>query len=176
MGIVLTRQSIYLVDNNKLFGNGYLLPSGPLRELTSRLTEADIVAKTNLDTSDIYSIRSINKGVQNIVSNEIKDFNDFKNQKVHLIAGIASITNITSMLDNYMINYIPHKFNDHYQFTGDELNTIIDEPIFLTSKDYVKLHKLDNKNIWVLLHEVVPNNLLIKKINNDLAKLLKYEN
>ena len=35
---------------------------------------------------------------------------------------------------------------------------------------------LDNKNIWILLHEIIPNNLLIRKINDDLATILKYEN
>ena len=107
---------------------------------------------------------------------EIKTFDQFRNQKIHLVAGIASIDNITSVLDNYMIDYITHKYEDHYQFSGNEFDSFGNEPIFLTSKDYVKLYTLDNKNIWILLHEIIPNNLLIEKVNHDLASILKYEN
>ena len=167
---------IILVDNDKLFGNGFLLPSGPLRELKSRITRANISILTNLQSNTVYAARSVNKGIQNIVTKEIKNFDEFRNKKIHLVAGIASINNIISILDKHMIDYIAHKYDDHYQFSGNEFDSLSDNPIFLTSKDYVKLHTLDNKNIWVLLHEVIPNNLLIEKINQDLASILKYEN
>jgi tetraacyldisaccharide 4'-kinase len=167
---------IILIDNNKLFGNGFLFPSGPLRELQSRITRANISILMNLESNTMYAACSDNKGIQNAETKEIKTFDQFRNKKIHLVAGIASIDNITSVLDNYMIDYITHKYEDHYQFSGNEFDSFSNEPIFLTSKDYVKLHTLDNKNIWILLHEVVPNNLLIKKINQDLASILKYEN
>ena len=167
---------IILVDNDKLFGNGFLLPSGPLRELKSRITRANISILTNLQSNTVYAAYSVNKGIQNIVTKEIKNFDEFRNKKIHLVAGIASINNIISILDKHMIDYIAHKYDDHYQFSGNEFDSFSSDPIFLTSKDYVKLHTLDNKNIWVLLHEVIPNNLLIEKINQDLASILKYEN
>ena len=75
-----------------------------------------------------------------------------------------------------MINYVSHKFDDHHHFSGNEFNSLINKPIFLTSKDYVKLSNLNDSNIWVILHEVIPNNLLLEKIKEDLSKLLKYEN
>ena len=167
---------IILTDNDKLFGNGYLLPSGPLREVKSRIFEANISVLTNVINDKIYAINSINNGLENVVTKEIKSFDFFKNKQVNLVAGIASIKNITNMLDQHMINYVSHKFDDHHNFSGDEFNSFINEPIFLTSKDYVKLSNLNNSNIWVILHDIIPNNLLLEKINDDLSKLLKYEN
>ena len=99
---------IILIDNNKLFGNGFLLPSGPLRELKSRIRRADISILMNLENDAVYAAYSANNGIQNAITKEIKTFDQFRNQKIHLVAGIASIDNITSVLDNYMIDYITH--------------------------------------------------------------------
>ena len=167
---------IILTDHDKLFGNGYLLPSGPLRELKSRILRANISVLTNVINDKIYATSSINNGLQNIVTKEIKSFDYFRNKQVNLVAGIASIKNITNILDHYMINYVSHKFDDHHHFSGNEFNSLTNKPIFLTSKDYVKLSNLNDSNIWVILHEVIPNNLLLEKIKEDLSKLLKYEN
>ena len=130
----------------------------------------------NHESNSVYAACSINKGIQNSITKEIKKIDQFKNKKVHLVAGIASIDNITFALDSHGVDYIVHKYEDHYQFSGNEFDAFDNEPIFLTSKDYVKLYTLDNKNIWILLHEIIPNNLLIEKVNHDLASILKYEN
>ena len=167
---------IILIDNSKLFGNGFLLPAGPLRELKSRISRANISILMNHESNSVYAACSINKGIQNSITKEIKKFDQFKNKKVHLVAGIASIDNITFALDSHGVDYIVHKYEDHYQFSGNEFDAFDNDPIFLTSKDYVKLYTLDNKNIWILLHEIIPNNLLIEKVNHDLASILKYEN
>ena len=167
---------IILIDNSKLFGNGFLLPSGPLRELKSRISRANISILMNHESNSVYAACSINKGIQNSVTKEIKNFDQFTNKKVHLVAGIASIDSITFALDSHGINYIVHKYEDHYQFSGNEFDSFDNDPVFLTSKDYVKLYALDNKNIWILLHEIIPNNLLIEKVSHDLASILKYEN
>tara|TARA_B110000444_G_scaffold98391_1_gene93334 strand:+ start:123 stop:1112 length:990 start_codon:yes stop_codon:yes gene_type:complete len=167
---------IILIDNNKLFGNGFLLPSGPLRELKSRIRRADISILMNLENDAVYAAYSANNGIQNAITKEIKSFDQFSNKKIHLVAGIASIDNIRSILDSYMIDYVVHKYEDHYRFSGKEFDSFGNEPVFLTSKDYVKLYNLGNANIWILLHEIIPNNLLIRKINDDLATILKYEN
>ena len=167
---------IALINDHKLFGNSFLLPAGPLREPKSRLNNVDIVAYTNSTDDKKFSIRSINKTVINLVTNESKNIKDFSSQTIHLVSGIASLETITEALDLYMITYIIHEYDDHHVYDGSEVCFDDDHTIFITYKDYVKLIEIKNNNIWVLDHYVEPNKLFINKINKDLNVILNYEN
>ena len=167
---------IALINNHKLFGNSFLLPAGPLREPRSRLNNVDIIAYTNTTDDKKFSIRSINKTVINLSTNQSKNIKDFSSQTIHLVSGIASLEAIIEVLDSYMITYNIHKYDDHHTYDGSEVCFDDDHPVFITYKDYVKLIEIKNNNIWVLDHYVEPNKLFINKINKDLSIILNYEN
>ena len=163
---------IILVNSKNLFGNGLLLPAGPLREPKSRLEDADIVAYTNDNNESTYSIASVSNSVVNSVSKESKNIEDFTSKKIHLVTGIASMEMIIENLISYKIQCIPHKYNDHHIYDGSEVIFDDNHPVFITQKDYVKLSDINNKNIWIIDHKVKPNELLITKLNSDLNHLL----
>ncbi|MEC7864788.1 MAG: tetraacyldisaccharide 4'-kinase [Pseudomonadota bacterium] len=163
---------IILVNSKNLFGNGLLLPAGPLREPKSRLEDADIVAYTNDNNESTYSIASVSNSVVNSVSKESKNIEDFTSKKIHLVTGIASMEMIIENLISYKIQCIPHKYDDHHIYDGSEVIFDDNHPVFITQKDYVKLSDINNKNIWIIDHKVKPNELLITKLNSDLNHLL----
>ena len=68
------------------------------------------------------------------------------------------------------------EYDDHHKFSSNDLNFNDSCPIFITMKDYVKLSKVNNKNLWVLKHEIKPSETLINKINDDINRLISYEN
>jgi len=159
---------ILLVDNKKMFGNGLLLPSGPLRESKSKINNVDILVINNSENENVPSIKSSNNSVINSVTSEEMTFKSFKNKTIHLVTGISSINAIIKNLKENNILFNVHDYPDHHRFTGKELNFNDNEPIFITSKDYVKLKKLSNKNVWIINHKIYPNDKFKSELNNKL--------
>jgi tetraacyldisaccharide 4'-kinase len=162
---------ILLVDNNKMFGNGLLLPSGPLRESKSKINNVDILVINNSENENAPAIKSSNDSVINSITSEEITFKSFKDKTIHLVSGIASVNRIIKNLKENNILFNIHDYPDHYRFTGNEFSFNDNKPIFITSKDYVKLKKLRNKNLWIINHKVYPNDKFKSKLNNKLKEI-----
>ena len=142
--------SIACFNSNQLIGNGFLLPSGPLRESLSALKNVNIViinGDKKLDFED--KILKINKDLR-IFYSYYKPLNvsDFKKHKLLAIAGIGNPENFFLLLKKN--NLIVEKkliFPDHYKFNKYEIQKIIDQAdqkklkIIMTEKDYFKVNK-----------------------------------
>ena len=162
---------ILLIDNNKMFGNSLLLPSGPLRESKSIFNNVDILVIINSENVNVPSIKNSNDSVINSATSKEMTFRSFKNKTIHLVTGIASVNTIIKNLKENNILFNMHDYPDHYRFTGEELNFNDNKPIFITSKDYVKLKKIRNKNLWVINHKINPNDKFKSKLNNKLKEI-----
>ncbi|MFT5224678.1 MAG: subfamily B ATP-binding cassette protein MsbA [Polaribacter sp.] len=128
------------------FGNGLMIPAGPLRETRRRLDKADITI--NRDGNQI--VESLNE-VWNLndPSNKVH-ITQFKGRQVHALAGIGFPETFFASLVQVGIDPIAHEFPDHYAFTPSDLELKPDLPILVTHKDAVKLKGVSNHNIWVV--------------------------
>ena len=161
--------NIVLIDSEKEFGNGYLLPAGPMRESKSGAKRVDkilIVSKnTNHTKAETYAqnIQSelniptfVCKTEPDFVYNIISGIHLNKGEEVTALCGIGQPEQFYNFLkDDYILkNKI--SFDDHHKY---ELNDIsnIEGNIITTEKDAVKLAKLNKDNIYALkLKTVVP--------------------
>jgi subfamily B ATP-binding cassette protein MsbA len=128
------------------FGNGLMIPAGPLRETRRRLDKADITI--NRDGNQI--VESFNE-VWNLndPSNKVH-ITQFKGRQVHALAGIGFPEIFFASLVQVGIDPIAHEFPDHHAFTPSDLELKPDLPILVTHKDAVKLKGVSNHNIWVV--------------------------
>ena len=151
--------SIICFNSNQLIGNGYLFPSGPLRESLGSLRNANILI-INGDKSLNFEqkILKIQKDLKIYYSNyKPLNIQEFKNKKLLVISGIGNPENFFKILkDNQMNIQKKMVYPDHYEFTKNEMLKIIeyakknDFQIVMTEKDYYKIKDFNLENIKYL--------------------------
>jgi tetraacyldisaccharide 4'-kinase len=152
---------LIIVDAKRLFGNGLLLPAGPLREGKWRLQQADLVIfngayVTSNNNKNIESLLMtltgnelihIKSGEKLLLTEFIKTWHS-----VNAIAGIGDPQRFFDTLKTLGFNIIKQQgFIDHKNFTLDDLNQFkTDLPLLMTEKDAVKCQSFAQDNWWYL--------------------------
>jgi len=145
----LRRDIEIAVVDQRGFGNGFLLPAGPLREPRGRLKTVDRVVvhgeTMHLEGDTAHRMTD---------ANERRPLAAFKGQKVHAVAGIGDPSRFFSHLEKAGMKIVPHPFPDHHPFTPADIDEATashpDLPVLLTEKDAVKLRSAPRPNWWVL--------------------------
>ena len=168
-------------DSEKWIGNGYLIPSGPLREKISNLKNYHglFLKSVNHDTDLVYiykKIRDINPKIEIFESNiEIKNINKFDINKNYIIfSGIGNPDSFKKLLLQNKFKIIKEiTFPDHYNYQDKDISEIINKAnsnnaeIITTEKDFKRIPQNFKEKISFL--EI---NMKIKD-ENKLVKFLK---
>ena len=132
------------------FGNGFLLPAGPLREPKARLRGVDAVVSHESPIKG-FAMRLDGDTVHRMTdARERQPLKAFAGQRVHAVAGIGDPNRFFLHLGKAGIKVLPHPFPDHHPFTPQDLEFGDGLPVLLTEKDAVKLRSAPRANWWVL--------------------------
>lgn len=156
---------IAVVDGERRFGNGFLLPAGPLREGVGRLQSVDLVVCNGGEAgygehlmqvvaSDVVSITN---------SAERQPLSNFTNRRVTAVAGIGNPERFFTTLKQAGVEAIKRAFPDHHHFSAEDLQSA-DNPLLMTEKDAVKCRTIAPADSWYLSVEA--------KFNDDFAQQL----
>lgn len=146
---------IVVVDGERVLGNGWCLPAGPLREPVSRLAEADF-AIVNGGGAVLNHSRQYHMDLQPLVFRNLKtgELREPKNPPgegfVHAIAGIGNPTRFARTLASLGLAVRLHPYPDHHVYRGEELNFGDSRPVVITAKDAVKCLQFASDQVWVL--------------------------
>lgn len=140
--------SILCFNSKQLIGNGFVIPSGPLRENLSSVKRASCVF-INGDKSFEFEkkIKRINENVKIFYSKyKMKNPEKFKNKRAVAFAGIGNPENFFDLLKKNNVDLIKtFSFSDHHYYSDDDYNEIfIHEQNILyltTEKDYSRLNE-----------------------------------
>ena len=133
------------------FGNGFLLPAGPLREPARRLKSLDAVV-----CHDNSALPGFRMALEGDMAHRMTDARDrrpvqaFSSHKVHAVAGIGNPNRFFLHLARHGVRVMPHPFPDHHRFAPGELEFGDDVEVLMTEKDAVKLRRYSRANWWVL--------------------------
>jgi tetraacyldisaccharide 4'-kinase len=148
---------IAVVDGTRGFGNGFLLPAGPLRERVSRLARCDVVVVKEPQTDppagihDAVAMRLVPGRWQRLDNPAVTlDVSAFAGRRVHAVAGIGVPEQFFSTLTAMGADVVPHAFPDHHAYRAGDLAFAGDAPIAMTEKDAVKCAAFATARMWVL--------------------------
>ena len=178
--LAMDRQvEIVVIDSERRFGNGYLLPAGPLRESVSRLNTVDLVveqlpARAELP-ADKAAFQLKPSTVVSLDDGKLMELAEFAGSTVHAIAGIGNPERFFNSLRSAGIVVIAHPLNDHHQYCEDELFFDDDLMVLVTCKDAVKIKQLSGvpSKIHAVEVQLVANPVLHQAIDgflNDISR------
>ncbi len=157
---------IAMVDGERVFGNGRLLPAGPLRESISRLNNVDFIVTTS------KSLPTVSQDCMHLQIDECRQLNNpqnkrrieqFKGKLVHAVAGIGNPHRFFSHLTSLGLNVMEHPFRDHAQYSLEDFNFSEQYPILMTEKDAVKCMDMEIDNAWYLpVKAQLPENFMTR--------------
>jgi tetraacyldisaccharide 4'-kinase len=162
---------IVLVDAKRRFGNGCLLPAGPLREPVSRLACVDFVVSNGGGATDGEQAMHLDGSVfYNLLNpDQTVTASAFAGQRVHAIAGIGHPARFFAHLERLGLSAQPHAFPDHHRYRATDIAFENADVILMTEKDAVKCTAFATEQCWVLRVDAQIDpalaQLIIEKIN-----------
>ena len=141
---------VVVVDGERGFGNGYLLPAGPLRESVSRLASVDAVVSNGGAEHPAFFEMTLEAAEARPVCLELDPGvrRDDGRGQVHAVAGIGNPQRFFRTLRQQGFDVIEHPFADHHAFTADDLRFGDDLPVLMTEKDAVKCRSFADARLW----------------------------
>ena len=164
---------IIVVDGARRFGNGLLLPAGPLREPVSRIKEADAVVVNGGEVqANEFGMQLEGTHFYNLLNPEITvSAHEFSGKRLHAIAGIGHPQRFFNHLQQLGLECSGHSFPDHHDYNANEIAFDDADATLMTEKDAVKCAAFATEKHWVLRvdAQVSPTlaQLIIKKVSPD---------
>lgn len=155
---VQAQKNVLLTAYGDLYTDDYLLPTGNLRDIKARASQADVIVVTKCPPTISEAERSQiiqkirRKPMQKVVfatisyagkvysQSEVVDFQGFISYPFVLVTGIANPHPLLAFLDKNKADYTHLKFSDHHHFTNSEIEKLKKQTrILTTEKDFVRL-------------------------------------
>jgi tetraacyldisaccharide 4'-kinase len=130
---------ILVVDGRRRFGNGRLLPAGPLREPVARAATVDVVVVNGGAAGPGELAMTLEAGsVVALGSGERSALADWRGRRVHAVAGIGDPARFFATLRAAGLDPLEHPLPDHASITPGDLAFGDELPVLMTEKDAVK--------------------------------------
>jgi tetraacyldisaccharide 4'-kinase len=130
---------ILVVDGERRFGNGRLLPAGPLREPVARAREADFVVANGGVAADGEIAMQLEPGAVVPLDGGVPTtLAAFRGRAVHAVAGIGHPARFFATLRAAGLLVTEHPLADHARLGARDLEFGDGLPVLMTEKDAVR--------------------------------------
>jgi tetraacyldisaccharide 4'-kinase len=150
---------IVVIDGQRGFGNGCLLPRGPLRESPGRLRRVNAVVVNGalkngftlprFVTGTAFGMKMSPGDARPVRGGaSLRALSSFRGSGVHAVAAIGNPQRFFDMLRESGLNLYEHPMPDHHPFKSGDLNFGDDLPVLMTEKDAVKCAAFADARCW----------------------------
>lgn len=150
-----------IVDSSRRFGNGLLMPAGPLRESPQRLKSVDLVIENGGSAEYSYQLQASN--LLSVVNNQPAT------QAIthgHAVSAIGNPKRFEDSLQAQGIELFScNHFRDHYAYTAHDFAQFNNDIVIMTEKDAVKCRAFAKQNWYYLPVDAKPSAAVINKLN-----------
>lgn len=148
---------ICVFDGERKWGNGHLLPMGPMREPLKRINTTDFVVMNGADWTgpkqsriaafrmdlEASNLRALN-------AEQTLSLGALRGKEVDAIAGIGNPERFFNTLVMQGLLVEAHRFSDHHAYTQSDLCFDGDRSLIMTEKDAVKCQAFNLPEAWYL--------------------------
>lgn len=162
---------ITVVDGQRGFGNGWLLPAGPLREPLVRLAQVDrVIVNGKMDDTDslvealsrakdrVSQMHLLAENARRLGDDESRPLAAFADVAVHAVAGIGNPQRFFKLLGSFGLDVTRHALPDHATLSREDLMFADERMVFMTEKDAVKCAGMELPNHWYVPVDVDMSN------------------
>jgi len=147
---------IVVIDGDRRFGNGRLLPAGPLREAPARLSGVDAVVVNGGDAGAGHAgaghpamrMQLAATSAIALRAGTVKALGEFAGQSVHAVAAIGNPQRFFNMLRSFGIEVAAHPLPDHARLSVEDISFADGLAVLMTEKDAVKCAKIAGPRHW----------------------------
>jgi tetraacyldisaccharide 4'-kinase len=151
---------IVVIDGQRGFGNGCLLPRGPLRESPRRLRRVNAVVVNGALTRPGFQVPTFVRDTRFQMTlrpgdawpvrggASLRSLSSFRGAGVHAVAAIGNPQRFFDMLRNAGLTIYEHPMPDHHPFKPGDLNFGDTLPVLMTEKDAVKCAAFADERCW----------------------------
>jgi tetraacyldisaccharide 4'-kinase len=151
---------IVVIDGQRGFGNGALLPRGPLREHPRRLRRVNAVVVNGAIKASEFQLPKFVTGTAFTMHMQpgdarpvsggggLRALGSFRGAGVHAVAAIGNPQRFFHMLREAGLNLYEHPLPDHHPFKPGDLNFGDRLPVLMTEKDAVKCAAFADERCW----------------------------
>ena len=149
---------IEVIDGARRYGNGLMLPAGPLREPVARSRRCDFrvvnlghaLATTSGCGFGEWPMQLQARSALPMAGGRARPLQSFAGMRVHAVAGSGNPQRFFDMLRGLGIGVVPHAFPDHHGYGAADLDFGNDQPVLMTEKDAVKCAAFADARCYVV--------------------------
>ncbi len=164
----LPRQfELEVLDAARAYGNGQLLPAGPLREVP-RKVDMRVCNGAQVDAESAFAMRLQLSQAVNLSTGEQRALSSFSKQPFTALAGIGNPARFFTALSECGLSFRTQIFDDHHPYQAQDIPAGI---VLMTEKDAVKCAAFASPEHWAVPVDAQLSAAFYAELDSRLAAL-----